>query len=54
MTVFTGYVWTVGQVGEKNLLFQTKTRMCGRGVNVYTSISFVLEFSHQLFFLYSL
>ena len=30
--IFTGNVWTVGQTGEKNLRFQTKTDMCGRGM----------------------
>ena len=26
-------MWTVGQTGEKNCSFQTKTDMCGRGLN---------------------
>ena len=29
VTVFTGYVWTVGQNGGKNLCFQTKMDTCG-------------------------
>ena len=32
MTVFTGYVLVVGQIGEKSLRFQIKTHTCGRGL----------------------
>ena len=28
---FTGYVWTVGQTGERNIPFETKTDTCGQG-----------------------
>ena len=31
--VFTEYMWTVGETGEKKSPFQTKTDMCGRGLN---------------------
>ena len=33
MTVFTGYVWTVDQIGGKNIRFEIKTDTCGRGLS---------------------
>ena len=33
VTVFTGYVWMVGQTGGKNIRLQTKTDTCGHGLN---------------------
>ena len=33
VTVFTGYVWTVDQIGGKNIRFQIKTDTCGRGLS---------------------
>ena len=33
-TVFTGYLRTVGRVGEKNISFQTKTDTCGQALNL--------------------
>ena len=50
MTVFTGYVYAKS---EKKSPFSNENVYVGGGVNVYTSSSCVLEFSHQLFFLYS-
>ena len=35
VTVFTGYVWTVDQIGE-NIRFQTKTDTCGPGLSSWT------------------
>ena len=33
VTVFTGYVWMVGQTGGKKIRFQTKTDTCGQDLN---------------------
>ena len=33
VTIFTEYLWTVGQTGEKNLCFQTKMDTCGQALS---------------------